>query len=137
MKGYLNNPEATASCLDADGWLRTGDIASIDADGYLFIRDRLKELIKVKAFQVAPAELEAVLLAHPDIADAAVIGVPDEEAGEVPAAFLVAAGERRLTLDELDAWFDGRSRTTSGCGGRVYRRDPEIGLGKILRRLSA
>jgi 4-coumarate--CoA ligase len=69
---------------------------------------RLKELIKVKAFQVAPAELEAVFLAHPDIADAAVIGVPDDEAGEVPMAFLVAAGGRRLTLDELDACFEGQ-----------------------------
>jgi acyl-CoA synthetase (AMP-forming)/AMP-acid ligase II len=136
MKGYLNNPEATASCLDSDGWLRTGDIASIDEDGYLFIRDRLKELIKVKAFQVAPAELEAVLLANPDIADAAVIGVPDEEAGEVPAAFLVAAGDRRLTLDELDAWFDGRLAPYKRVRMVEYLDAiPKSASGKILRRL--
>jgi 4-coumarate--CoA ligase len=132
MKGYLNNPEATAACLDAEGWLRTGDIAQFDADGYLFIRDRLKELIKVKGFQVAPAELEAVLLAHPDIADAAVIGVPDDEAGEVPAAFLVAAGDRRLTCEDLDAWFEGKLPLQAGAAARVSGRDPEIGLGQDL-----
>jgi len=90
MKGYLNNPEATAKTVDADGWLHTGDIGVVDADGYLEIVDRLKELIKVKGFQVAPAELEALLLKHTSIADAAVIGVIDGECGEVPKAFVVA-----------------------------------------------
>jgi acyl-CoA synthetase (AMP-forming)/AMP-acid ligase II len=136
MKGYLKNPEATASCLDADGWLRTGDIATIDADGYLFIHDRLKELIKVKGFQVAPAELEAVLVAHPDVADAAVIGVPDDEAGEVPAAFLVAAGDRRLTLEELDAWFEGQLAHYKRVRQVEYiDAIPKSASGKILRRL--
>jgi 4-coumarate--CoA ligase len=136
MKGYLNNPEATAACLDAEGWLRTGDIALFDPDGYLFIRDRLKELIKVKGFQVAPAELEAVLLAHPDVADAAVIGMPDEEAGEVPAAFLVAAGERRLTCEDLDTLFDGQLAHYKRVR-RVEYLDaiPKSASGKILRRL--
>jgi len=136
MKGYLNNPEATEACLDSDGWLRTGDIALFDEDGYLFIRDRLKELIKVKGFQVAPAELEAVLLAHPEVADAAVIGVPDEEAGEIPVAFLVAAGDRRLTLEDLDAWFEGQLAHYKRIR-RVEYLDaiPKSASGKILRRL--
>jgi acyl-CoA synthetase (AMP-forming)/AMP-acid ligase II len=89
MKGYLNNPEATARTVTADGWLRTGDIGIVDDDGYLEIVDRLKELIKVKGFQVAPAELEALLLTHPNIADAAVIPVKDDESGEVPKAVVV------------------------------------------------
>ena len=89
MKGYLNNEAATKSTIDADGWLHTGDIGHIDADGHLFIVDRLKELIKYKGFQVPPAELEALLLTHPQIADAAVIGLPDDEAGEIPAAYVV------------------------------------------------
>ncbi len=89
MKGYLNNPVATAQMIDADGWLHTGDLGFADADGWISIVDRLKELIKYKAYQVAPAELEAVLLAHPAVADAAVIPSPDDEAGEVPKAFVV------------------------------------------------
>ena len=76
MKGYLNNPEATANTVDTDGWLHTGDIGVVDDEGYLSVVDRLKELIKVKGFQVAPAELEALLLKHPQIADVAVIPVP-------------------------------------------------------------
>ena len=90
MQGYLNNAKATADTITPDGWLRTGDIAMIDADGYMFIVDRLKELIKYKGFQVAPAELEAALVAMPGITDAAVIGLPDNEAGELPIAFVVA-----------------------------------------------
>jgi acyl-CoA synthetase (AMP-forming)/AMP-acid ligase II len=89
MKGYLNNPEATARTVTGDGWLRTGDIGVVDEDGYLEVVDRLKELIKVKGFQVAPAELEALLLKHPNIADAAVIPVLDDDSGEVPKAIVV------------------------------------------------
>ena len=81
MAGYLGRPDATAHTVDAEGWLHTGDIARFDADGVLFVVDRLKELIKVKAFQVAPAELEAVLRTHPAVADAAVVGIPDEQLG--------------------------------------------------------
>jgi len=91
MAGYHNRPEATAATLTEDGWLKTGDQAEVDADGYVFIRDRLKELIKVKGFQVAPAEVEAALLTSPMVKDAAVKGVPDDEAGEVPIAFVVPA----------------------------------------------
>jgi len=89
MKGYLNRPDATAQTIDADGWLHTGDIGYVDGDGHFFIVDRAKELIKYKGFQVPPAELEAVLLTHPCIADAAVIPCPDDEAGEVPKALVV------------------------------------------------
>jgi acyl-CoA synthetase (AMP-forming)/AMP-acid ligase II len=89
MKGYLNNPAATASTVTADGWLRTGDIGIVDDDGYLEIVDRLKELIKVKGYQVPPAELEALLLKHPNIVDAAVIPVKDDDCGEVPKAVVV------------------------------------------------
>ncbi len=89
MKGYLNRPEATAQTIDVDGWLHTGDIGYADEDGHFFIVDRAKELIKYKGFQVPPAELEALLLTHPCVADAAVIPYPDDEAGEVPKAIVV------------------------------------------------
>ena len=89
MKGYLNNEEATNHCIDEEGWFHTGDIGYADNDGYFFIVDRVKELIKYKAYQVAPAELEAILVAHEAIEDAAVIPSPDEEAGEIPKGFVV------------------------------------------------
>jgi acyl-CoA synthetase (AMP-forming)/AMP-acid ligase II len=101
MKGYLNRPDATAQCVDADGWLHTGDIGYADEDGFFFIVDRAKELIKYKGFQVAPAELEALLLTHPSVADAAVIPSPDDEAGEVPKAFVVIREGHRLTEEEV------------------------------------
>src|SRR4051794_4759993 len=89
MKGYHNNPEATAITLDDDGWLHTGDIAHIDDDGHVYVVDRLKELIKYKGFQVAPAELESLLLTHPAVADAAVGGAPHPGAGESPVRYSV------------------------------------------------
>ncbi|MDF2979978.1 MAG: AMP-dependent synthetase and ligase [Actinomycetospora sp.] len=92
MAGYLGNPAATAATIDDDGWLHTGDLARIDTAGHVYVDDRLKELIKVKGMQVAPAEVEAVLRTHPAVADAAVIPVPDERAGERPKAVVVAAG---------------------------------------------
>ena len=90
MKGYLNRPDATADMIDSEGWLHTGDVGRVDAEGFLYIVDRVKELIKYKGLQVAPAELEAVLLQHPAVGDAAVIPSPDEEAGEIPKAFVMA-----------------------------------------------
>ncbi len=89
MKGYWDNPEATRETLTDDGWLRTGDIASADADGYVRIHDRKKEMIKFKGYQIAPAELESLLMEHPGVRDAAVIPKADAEAGEVPKAFIV------------------------------------------------
>jgi acyl-CoA synthetase (AMP-forming)/AMP-acid ligase II len=89
MKGYLNRPDATAQTIDNEDWLHTGDIGYADEDGHFYIVDRAKELIKYKGFQVAPAELEAVLLTHPCVADAAVIPHPDDEAGEVPKGIVV------------------------------------------------
>ena len=93
MAGYLNNPSATAATIDDEGWLHTGDIAVRDEAGRFYIVDRVKELIKYKGFQVAPAELEDVLISHPDIADCGVVGRPDPGAGEIPVAFVVPAGE--------------------------------------------
>ena len=103
MEGYLNNDEATAETITDDGWLRTGDIADVDDEGYFSIVDRLKELIKYKGFQVPPAELEAILIAHPAVADCAVIGVPDEEAGEMPKGFVVVAEGSEVSDEELIA----------------------------------
>ena len=101
MKGYLNNDEATAATIDADGWLHTGDVAIIDEAGHMTIVDRLKELIKFKGFQVAPAELEALIITHPKVADVAVIGVPDDEAGELPKAFVTPVDGETITLEEI------------------------------------
>jgi len=101
MKGYLRNPAATEACIDDDGWFHTGDIGRVDSDDHWYITDRLKELIKYKGYQVAPAELEAVLLTHPAIADAAVISVPDEDAGELPKAFVVRQPGAELSADEV------------------------------------
>ena len=84
MRGYLNRPEETAQMLDPDGWLHSGDIGHVDDDGYVYVVDRVKELIKYKGLQVAPAELEAVLVSHPAVADAAVVRLADEQAGRCP-----------------------------------------------------
>jgi acyl-CoA synthetase (AMP-forming)/AMP-acid ligase II len=92
FSGYLGNPGATAATIDADGWLHTGDLGTVDEDGYVTLTGRLKELIKVSGFQVAPAELEAVLVSHPAVADACVAGVPDERTGERPKAWVVVSG---------------------------------------------
>ena len=101
MKGYLNQPDATAATIDEDGWLHTGDIGHFDSEGHWYIVDRLKELIKYKGFQVAPAELEGLLLTHRDVADAAVVPVADEEAGEIPKGFVVLKPDARATPQEL------------------------------------
>ncbi|MCU9836969.1 AMP-binding protein [Ruegeria sp. WL0004] len=137
MKGYLNNPDATASTIVEGGWLRTGDIAHFDVDGYLYITDRLKELIKYKGFQVAPAEVEAELLTHPAIGDAAVIGRPDSEAGELPMAFVVPApGQTAPTLDEVQAYLETRLAHYKQVRVlEVVEAIPKSASGKILRRL--
>ena len=136
MLGYLNNADATAAVLDAGGWLRTGDIAAVEPGGQLRIADRLKELIKVKGFQVAPAELEAVLVGHPKIADAGVIGVPDDEAGEVPLAFVRPVDGETVTLDEVQAHLSGKLATYKQVRQiEIVDEIPKSASGKILRRL--
>ncbi len=104
MLGYLNKPDATAETLDADGFLHTGDVAVYHEGGYFSIVERVKELIKYHGYQIAPAELEALLLSHPKVMDAAVIGVLDDEKEEIPKAFVVAAPESGLTEDEVKAF---------------------------------
>ncbi|KAJ4748577.1 4-coumarate:CoA ligase [Rhynchospora pubera] len=101
MKGYLNDPTATKNTIDKEGWLHTGDVGFVDDDNEIFIVDRLKEIIKYKGFQVAPAEIEALLLTHPAIADAAVIPMKDELAGEIPVAFVVRSNGSQVTEDEI------------------------------------
>jgi acyl-CoA synthetase (AMP-forming)/AMP-acid ligase II len=135
MSGYLGNPEATAATIDPDGWLHTGDIAVRDSDGYYKIVDRLKELIKYKGYQVPPAELEALLIAHPQVADAAVVGVPDEECGELPKAFVVTA-EGDLDADELMAWVAERVAPQKRIRMvETVDEIPKSPSGKILRRV--
>jgi acyl-CoA synthetase (AMP-forming)/AMP-acid ligase II len=134
MLGYLNQPEATRATIDADGWLHTGDIGHADEDGHFFIVDRLKELIKYKGMQIAPAELESVLLSHPAVADAAVVPCQDEEAGEIPHAFVVLKSP--ATADELMTFVGQRVASYK----KVRRVDfidaiPKSPSGKILRRV--
>jgi acyl-CoA synthetase (AMP-forming)/AMP-acid ligase II len=136
MKGYLNNPDATRQMLTPDRWLHTGDIGYVDEDGFLYVVDRLKELIKYKGLQVPPAELEAVLLTHPGVADAAVIPSPDEEAGEVPKAFVVLKPQVSASAEELMAYVGERVAPHK----KVRRLEfidqvPKSASGKILRRL--
>ena len=135
MKGYLNNEEATAETIDADGWLHTGDVAHIDDDGYIFIVDRIKELIKFKGFQVPPAELEGLLLTHPAVADAAVIGIQDDECGEISKAFISLKPGVEATAEEIQAFVADQVATFKQI--RLVELIPEIpksASGKILRR---
>src|SRR6266566_2156157 len=134
MKGYLNNDEATARTVDADNWLHTGDIGYADENGHFFIVDRVKELIKYKGFQVAPAELEAVLLTHPAIADAAVIPSRDDEAGEVPKAFVVTRHE--TTGEEIMSFVAARVAPHKKIREVEFiTQIPKSLSGKILRRV--
>jgi acyl-CoA synthetase (AMP-forming)/AMP-acid ligase II len=134
MKGYLNNSEATARAIDADGRLHTGDLGYVDEDGWLYVVDRLKELIKHNGYQVAPAELEAILLGHPAVADVAVVPSPDERAGEVPKAFVVLEDE--VTAEELMAYVAVQVAPYKKVR-RVEFVDqiPKSPTGKILRRV--
>ncbi|WP_121702176.1 4-coumarate--CoA ligase family protein [Streptomyces sp. E5N298] len=136
MKGYLGRPDATAALIDADGWLHTGDVGHADSDGWLYVVDRVKELIKYKGFQVAPAELEALLLTHPGVTDAAVVGAYNDDGNEVPHAFVV----RRPTAPGLQ---EGEIMMYVAERVAPYKRVrqvtfvdavPRAASGKILRR---
>jgi acyl-CoA synthetase (AMP-forming)/AMP-acid ligase II len=134
MRGYLNDPDATSATVDSQGWLRTGDVAVAEADGHFRIVDRIKELIKYNGYQVAPAELEAIVLGHPAVADVAVVGVPDEAAGELPKAFVVPVADD-LDPERLIAWVGERVAPQKRI--RVVEtidRIPKSPSGKILRR---
>jgi len=134
MKGYLNRPDATAATIDTENWLHTGDIGYADADGHFFIVDRAKELIKYKGFQVPPAELEGVLLTHPAIADAAVIPCPDDEAGEVPKAFVVLRDE--ASEAEIMTFVNERVASYKRLRSVEFiDKIPKSPSGKILRRV--
>jgi acyl-CoA synthetase (AMP-forming)/AMP-acid ligase II len=134
MAGYLNNPAATAKSIDEEGFFHTGDIGHVDEDGWWFIVGRLKELIKYKGYQVAPAELEALLLSHPAVLDAAVIGIPDEEAGEIPKGFVVL--ETDAEPGEIMDFVAERVAPHKKLRlVEIVDEIPEASSGKILRRV--
>jgi acyl-CoA synthetase (AMP-forming)/AMP-acid ligase II len=134
MRGYLGDPEATAATIDTAGWVHTGDIVTAGQDGWFHVADRVKELIKYKGYQVAPAELESVLLAHPAVADAAVVRQPDALAGEVPKAFVVLRAP--ATAEELMTWVAERVAGYKRVRQVVFTDSiPRSPAGKILRRL--
>jgi acyl-CoA synthetase (AMP-forming)/AMP-acid ligase II len=136
MAGYFENPEATAETVDADGWLHTGDIGYVDGDGDFFVIDRVKELIKYKGLQVAPAELEAVLLQHEAIADVAVYARPDEEAGELPKAAVVLKPGHAVTAEALIQFVHERVAPHKRVRAVVFvDQIPKSASGKILRRV--
>jgi acyl-CoA synthetase (AMP-forming)/AMP-acid ligase II len=134
MRGYLNNDEATGETLVGDGWIRTGDIGRVDENGFFYIVDRLKELIKYKGHQVPPAELEAVLVSHPKVKDAGVIGVPMEDGGEAPKACVEA--EDGLDPEELMAYVAERVAPYKRIREvEIVDEIPKSASGKILRRV--
>ncbi|MBV9616150.1 MAG: AMP-binding protein, partial [Ktedonobacteraceae bacterium] len=134
MSGYWKAPEETERVL-RNGWLYTGDIGHLDADGFLYIVDRKKEMIKYKAFSIAPAELEGLLLEHSAVQDAAVIGIPNDEAGEVPKGFVVVRQEQQITSEELIAFVNGRVAGYKKLHVIEFiDAIPKVPSGKILRR---
>ena len=137
MQGYINQPEKTKETFLEGGWLLTGDLAKYDSDGYFYILDRLKELIKYKGFQVAPAELEDVLMTHSEIIDATVIPVEDEEAGQFPRAYVVKAENSKLQENEVQDYVAGKVAPHKKLRGGVIFTDsiPKTASGKILRRM--
>ena len=136
MKGYVNDPQATEATIDKDGWLHSGDIAYYDEDKQFYIVDRLKELIKYKAFQVPPAEIEGLLLSHSKIKDCGVIGIPDEEAGELPFAFIVKQPGVELTEQEVVKFVAENTSKAKWLRGGVKFIEviPKNPSGKLLRR---
>ncbi|TYH09017.1 hypothetical protein ES288_A07G062400v1 [Gossypium darwinii] len=138
-EGYVRDEKATAEILDSEGWLKTGDICYFDSEGFLYVVDRLKELIKYKAYQVPPAELEHLLHSHPEIVDAAVVPYPDEEAGQIPMAYVVKNPGSNITEAQIMDFIAEQARKTVAPYQKIRRvafitsitRTP---AGKILRR---
>ncbi|XP_057729618.1 4-coumarate--CoA ligase-like 1 [Arachis stenosperma] len=136
MQGYYKQVDETAHTIDKDGWLHTGDVGYIDDEENIFIVDRIKELIKYKGFQVAPAELEAILLSHPSVEDAAVVPLPDEEAGEIPAASVVVSRGARVTEKEImDYVASNAAHYKKVRVVHFVETIPKSPSGKIMRRL--
>jgi acyl-CoA synthetase (AMP-forming)/AMP-acid ligase II len=136
MQGYWKQPDATTDTLVSDGWMRTGDIGYLDSDGCIYLVDRLKELIKYNAQQVAPAELEDIIQSHPNVLDAAVIGAPDEAAGEIPMAFVVRKDGAYLDAAELMSFVAVRVAPHKKVRAVEFVDEiPKSPSGKILRRL--
>ncbi|XP_055327154.1 uncharacterized protein LOC129580588 isoform X2 [Sitodiplosis mosellana] len=135
MIGYLNNKKATDEML-VDGWIRTGDIAYYDDDGFFYITDRLKELIKVKGFQVAPAELEEILRSHPEITDAAVVGVTHAKTGEAPRAFVIKRPDSKITENDIQKFMSQKVADYKQLHGGIQFLEtiPKNATGKIMRR---
>lgn len=136
MKGYFKNEEATKAMITEDNWLRTGDIGHFDEMGLFYISDRMKELIKVNANQVAPAELEAILRQHPDVLDAVVIGIPHRKYGEVPKAFVVRRSNSKVTEESIQEFVAKQVIKYKQITGGVefVEQIPKTATGKILRR---
>lgn len=136
MLGYFENEEATKNTIRPDGWLRTGDIATYDENGLFYIHDRIKEIIKVNANQVAPAELEAVIRDHPDVVESVVLGVPHPTCGEVPRAFVVRRAGSSVSEEEIKAFVAKQVVRYKQLSGGVTFIDsiPKTLTGKILRR---
>jgi long-chain acyl-CoA synthetase len=135
MKGYFGRPEATAAAIDADGWFRTGDIGTKDADGYLYIVDRKKDMIIRGGFNVYPRELEEVLLTHPQVSQAAVVGIPHEVYGEEVKAFVIQAAGATLTEAELVAWCKQTMAAYKYPRTVEFRTSfPMTATGKVLKR---
>jgi acyl-CoA synthetase (AMP-forming)/AMP-acid ligase II len=135
MKGYWNNPKETAECLSEDGWLRTGDIGRFDEDGYLYLIERKKEMIKYKGYQVAPAELEALMHQHPAILDVAVIPKPEAAGGEIPKACVVLRPGAEAAPEELMAFVAERVAPYKKVREiEFFPEIPKTASGKILRR---
>ena len=140
MLGYLNDTERTKECISDEGWLRTGDQAYYDEDDYFYITDRIKELIKVRGFQVAPAELEELLLTNEHVQDVAVVQVPDSDSGELPRAYVVlkpSADKKEVMEEYLKEWVKERVSPYKRInGGAVFvEKIPKSASGKILRRV--
>jgi long-chain acyl-CoA synthetase len=135
FQGYWKHPEDTKLAL-RDGWLYTGDIARMDEEGYVYILDRKKEMIKYRGYQIAPAELEAILMEHPAVQDCAVVGMPDQNSGEIPKAFVVLREGVRVTPEELMAFVAERVAPYKKIRQVAFIPEvPKNFSGKILRRV--